>query len=227
MSQLPAPIDRPQTFSGRSVEVLRAMVLDGRLRPGDRLNEVELAAALGISRGPLREAIQRLSSEGLLTPIANRGAYVRTITAGQLREIYEVRIALETHAVRLLAAGDADAMDSLCDPPPETGPPGTDPDLGFHRRFVWLTGNAALLAATVEVHRQIELAGQTTMAGSPQESRWPQEPRWDQRAAAEHEEMWAHLRAGRGDRAAVILTRHLRSALRHALAVRDIADREL
>lgn len=220
MNRLPGPIDRPQTFSGRSVEVLREMVLDGRLRPGDRLNEVELAAALGISRGPLREAIQRLSSEGLLTAIVNRGAYVRTVTPAQLREIYEVRIALETHAVRLLATGPGAAVvESLGADAPAIGSPARDPELAFHRQLVGLTANDALLAATVEVHRQIELAGSHRAPG------------FDRGGLAghvgEHDEMLDQIRAGRGDRAAVILTRHLRSSLRHALLALDIAVGEL
>src|SRR6266849_3470977 len=92
--RLPLPLERPeQTFSGRAVNVLREMVLSGRLRAGERLNEVELANALRISRGPLREAIQRLRSEGLLTAVSGRGAFVRSFSDDELRELYEVRIA--------------------------------------------------------------------------------------------------------------------------------------
>src|SRR5262245_8309178 len=104
MSSLPDALERSgMTVADRSRAVLREMVLDGRLAPGQRLNEVELAAALGISRGPLREAIQRLASEGLLTTISHHGAYVRKIDGAELRELYEFRVAVETHAVRLAA----------------------------------------------------------------------------------------------------------------------------
>jgi DNA-binding GntR family transcriptional regulator len=134
--RLPRPLERPeQTFSSRAVSVLREMVLSGRMRAGERLNEVELAHALQISRGPLREAIQRLRSEGLLTAVSGRGAFVRTFTIDTLRELYEVRIALETHGVRL-AARNSD----------------------FHQRIMELADNHALLDVATEVHRQIHLA---------------------------------------------------------------------
>src|SRR4051794_27841584 len=92
---------REDTFVNRTEEVLRERILDGTIRPGERLNEVTLAAALGISRGPLREAIQRLTSEGLLTVISHRGAFVRTFSRAEVVELYELRAALELHAVRL------------------------------------------------------------------------------------------------------------------------------
>jgi DNA-binding GntR family transcriptional regulator len=218
LRRLPEPLERAtQTFSGRTVEVLRDMIVAGQLRTGERLNEVELANALGISRGPLREAIQRLRSEGLLITVANRGAYVRTFTAQQLRELYEVRIALETHALRLAASNaNDDAMSDLRKMLEETEQAlavGTayPRDLDFHQAFVGLANNQALLDAATEVHRQIEMA----------RSRSAHEPARARVSLAEHQIIVDHLAAGRGEGAAKALAKHLRSALENALVVLD------
>lgn len=223
---LPLPLDRPtQTFSGRSFEVLREMVLAGRIKPGERLNEVELAAALGISRGPLREAIQRLRSEGLLTAVSGRGTYVRTFTRDELREIYEVRIALETHAVRLATEScrreDINELTALLDETENVLRGAADRpyprDLDFHERIVALAGNQALLDAATEVHRQVELA----------RSRSAQEPDRARAAFAEHREIVGHIAAGRAEKAASTLTRHLRSSLGNALYIFETGGEQL
>jgi DNA-binding GntR family transcriptional regulator len=110
----PPKLGRVATYAGRSLEVLRTMILDGTLAPGERLNEVHLSQALGISRGPLREAIQRLASEGLVEAVTHRGVYVRSFSARELSDFYELRIALETHAVRLAARySPQDRIDEL------------------------------------------------------------------------------------------------------------------
>ncbi len=103
-------LERRQTISNQSEAVLRELILSGELPPGSRLNEVELAASLGISRGPLREAIQRLVAEGLLTLIAHRGAHVRTFHPEELRDLYELREALETHGCKLAATRATEAQ---------------------------------------------------------------------------------------------------------------------
>src|SRR5580658_5969207 len=87
----------------QAVEVLRDMVVSGTLGSGDRINEAEVAARLGISRGPLREAIQRLGAEGFIEFRQNRGAFVRTITLDDVRHMYEVREAIEVKAAHLAA----------------------------------------------------------------------------------------------------------------------------
>lgn len=216
--RLPAPLERPeQTFSSRAVDVLREMVLSGRLRAGERLNEVELANALGISRGPLREAIQRLRSEGLLTAVSGRGAYVRTLTAEALRELYEVRIALETHAARLAAQrSDAHGIDELRQLLADTEPAlaagqGYPQKLDFHQRLIKLAANQALLDSATEVHRQIGLARSRSGHVSARA----------RQAFEEHQEVLEHLAAGDGEKAAQVLGNHLRSSLESAFELLD------
>lgn len=75
------------------------MILNGSFAPGERLNEIDLAARLGISRGPLREALQGLAAEGLITVVPFKGSFVRTFTSRDLFELYEMRIILESEVV--------------------------------------------------------------------------------------------------------------------------------
>ncbi|MCR4691637.1 MAG: GntR family transcriptional regulator [Lachnospiraceae bacterium] len=80
---------------------LRAEILLGKLKPGERLMEIHLAQRLGVSRTPIREAIRKLELEGLVTMIPRRGAEVAQISEKNLKDVLEVRLALETLAVRL------------------------------------------------------------------------------------------------------------------------------
>jgi len=80
---------------------LREDILAGELAPGTVLSEVALARSFGISRGPLREALGRLASEGLVTITPRRGAIVTELTSEEFVDAYQVREALETLAIRL------------------------------------------------------------------------------------------------------------------------------
>ena len=91
----PAP-----SLTERAYPAIRRMLLRGAFSPGQRINEVELAQALGTSRGPVREALQSLAQEGLVERIARRGVFVRACSEGEMRDLAEVRELLEVHAVR-------------------------------------------------------------------------------------------------------------------------------
>ena len=80
---------------------LRQAILRGELKPGERLMEIQLANKLGVSRTPIREAIRKLELEGLVLMIPRRGAEVAEITEKSLRDVLEVRGALEELAVEL------------------------------------------------------------------------------------------------------------------------------
>jgi DNA-binding GntR family transcriptional regulator len=95
----------PLTKSASAVatELIRAAILDGRLEPGRRLKEEELARELGISRTPVREALLVLQTEGLLESAPNRGATVRSYEAEDLDDLYQLRAVLEGFAARRAA----------------------------------------------------------------------------------------------------------------------------
>ena len=106
-----SPIDRyAHTLREQVQELLQNRILSGAIAAGSRLNETELAAELNVSRGPIREAIQGLTSAGLVVMEPHRGAYVRSLDDHDVAEIFEMRIALETHAARLAARNASKAL---------------------------------------------------------------------------------------------------------------------
>ncbi|WP_433189452.1 GntR family transcriptional regulator [Actinoallomurus sp. CA-150999] len=77
-------------------------IMDGTLPPGVQLGEAELAAQLGVSRGPLREALQRLVQQGIARSVPHRGVFVMTLNEDDVRDIYLARTAIESAACRLV-----------------------------------------------------------------------------------------------------------------------------
>jgi len=73
------------------VEELKRAIEAGDLKPGERINEATLATQMGTSRGPIREAIRVLTGMGLVTPVANRGVFVRQVSIPEMIEIYDMR----------------------------------------------------------------------------------------------------------------------------------------
>jgi DNA-binding GntR family transcriptional regulator len=87
----------------RAYRAIRAAIIEGVHAHGAHLDAGGIAAALGISRTPVREAFRRLHVEGLLTLIANRGAYVTPWTRGDVDELFSLRVVLESHAAAIAA----------------------------------------------------------------------------------------------------------------------------
>lgn len=135
---------------------LRQGILDGTYAQGARLGEVDLADTLGVSRTPVREALRRLGSEGLLSTLPNKGARVRTWTSSELSDISDLRALLEGHAAGRAATrvgpDELRYMDSLVSQmEAATANPGAaDIDLvtelngAFHGAIVTASGNALL-----------------------------------------------------------------------------------
>ncbi len=95
--------EEASTIADRVFGQLRQAIVEGEFAPGSKISEPELAARLGISRGPLREAMRRLESTNLVERRPNLGARVITLSSEQLIEIYLIREALEGLAARLAA----------------------------------------------------------------------------------------------------------------------------
>jgi DNA-binding GntR family transcriptional regulator len=89
--------------SSAATEVIRQAIIDGRLPPGRRLKEEELARELGISRTPVREALVVLHAEGLVDAAPNRGAAVRSHSVEDLDDLYQLRALLEGYSTRRAA----------------------------------------------------------------------------------------------------------------------------
>lgn len=127
--------------------------MDGSFAPGMQLGEAQLARSFGVSRGPVREAMQRLIQEGLLRNERHRGVFVIALDDDDVRDIYLARAAIErVAAVLLLRSGDAAALaeleqllhemnDALAS---ESWQQLMDLDMAFHRRMVELSGSKRL-----------------------------------------------------------------------------------
>jgi DNA-binding GntR family transcriptional regulator len=203
------------TMASLAVRELRQMILDGEIKPGERLNEVLIAESLGISRGPLREAIQRLTAEGLLTVITHKGAFVPAISPEELRHLYELRIAIESAALRLgVTRATEEQLDDLrrdLEHTKEVLDSGSDKaypaDVEIHSQLVALAHNPAFDATIRDVHSRIHLA-RARSATDPERAR---------AAHREHTVILAAIEAGDGETAAALLTDHLNSACENAI----------
>lgn len=93
---------------------LREQIVQGIFRPGEQINESVLASQLRTSRGPVREALQRLSQEGILVSHRNRGVFVLELSDDDVREIYAVRKAVESTAADALLDADPEQVKDTC-----------------------------------------------------------------------------------------------------------------
>jgi DNA-binding GntR family transcriptional regulator len=94
---------RPGLIRNGVYDHLKLEILSGKLASGSRLAEIALAERLGVSRTPVREAVQRLAQDGLVEVAPNRGARVRGVTTTEVEEVYAVREVLDGLAARLAA----------------------------------------------------------------------------------------------------------------------------
>lgn len=104
------PLERPAGLADRVYHQLRDNIGSHHIRPGERLQEVSLAAQLGVSRTPVREALARLESEGMIV-VEGRGFVVPELTDADIEEIYQLRFLLEPAAARSAVAEVTSATD--------------------------------------------------------------------------------------------------------------------
>jgi DNA-binding GntR family transcriptional regulator len=159
-----ASLDR-STLRQRALEALRTAIISGQYRPGDHLGEEELAGRLGVSRGTVREALRHLQQEGLVTAGARGMLRVHSLSPAEIRELFQVRGALEGLAVTLLIASptrDAAiarlrrALSDLDDPDHDFSAH-IDADLGFHLLLCQLTGNSVLVDAWQHLEGRVRI----------------------------------------------------------------------
>ena len=159
-------IARPPLVREAAYEKLKRALTEGHLAPGARLSEPELAELLGVSRTPVREALMRLAQEGLVELLPGRGARVRALTPEEVREVYEVRGALEAEAARLAAtrhapadlAALAAAQAELEALPPGAQSAQTAADARFHAALVAAAKNRELERLFHQLDAKLALA---------------------------------------------------------------------
>ncbi|CAB4924609.1 unannotated protein [freshwater metagenome] len=219
-----APIARSgNSFSDQVERALRQQILRGQHPPGGRLNEVEIATELGVSRGPVREAMQRLARDGLVELQAHRGAFVRRLGRGEVRDLFEVRVALERTVARLAAnraTPEQRAQLEALRGTPSSIFTAADADLRFqgprdvHALLASAAGNPALASHVALVNQELQLL--RAQSG--------QIPVRAEHAATEHDELLTAVLSGDGERAAAAMEEHLRESLEHALGSMTAED---
>lgn len=197
------------TLWQRVYDHLRTDILEGRLAPGTELAEVALSEQLGVSRGPLREAIGRLAAEGLVTVRPRRGAVVRSLSEVEFLELYQVREALESMAVKLavprLAAEDFEALAELNREMGERAAREEverffQANLDFHARFLEACGNGKLQ----ELYQQLlDQLGRYRMRSLTLRGNLG-------RSVSEHAAILRAAKRGDAERAAQLMADHIR-----------------
>jgi DNA-binding GntR family transcriptional regulator len=214
-----------QSVGDQVYGLLLREISDGGLRPGAAMLEPELAARLGVSRTPVREAIGRLAGEGLVCLRRNRRAVVRTLSPDEIRHVYQVRGALESLAARE-AAGRLTAEDlrtlraSAAEARRSRGTPGAVAahhafDRELHRVLAERSGNP-VLAGEIRRYRGLVQLVRNQVGGA--------EGALDA-AFREHRAILDAVAVGDGDRAAALMAGHIRAASEIAeAAARRLAD---
>jgi DNA-binding GntR family transcriptional regulator len=188
--------------------VLREAILSGRLPPGVPLRQDELAARLGVSKIPVREALCRLEGDGLVEFQLNRGAVVASLSVAEARELGEMRVALETLALRAavgsLTAGDLRRAAAVLDELDWEGEVARWSRLNrdFHAALYTPAGRPYLLATIDGLHLRAERYLRLVLAGAGHQPR----------SQEEHRELLAACAAGDPDAAGSILAGHIEGA---------------
>ncbi|MDT7710390.1 MAG: hypothetical protein QOG20_5997 [Pseudonocardiales bacterium] len=194
-------------------EALQRGIANGQYPPGSWLREEDVAAAAGVSRTPVREALHRLQAEGLVQILRNRGALVVGWTAQDLDDIYDLRVLLEGYGVRRAAQArdnvDFDALSVMCTEMEQLLPGAGEPELqhigrlciDFHVTLNQASRNRQLIAII------------PTLLATPfvREAFHHHTPTDLERAFASHREILEALEVGDGDWAEGAMRAHLRA----------------
>ena len=204
------PVPAPGTLHGETTyERLCEEIRSGKLPPGSRLRETEIAERLAVSRTPVREAIRRLEADGLVDHLPRSGAVVRKLEYPELMELYEMRTVLEGTAARLAArAASPVELEELVAINDEMRAAAGRPEavIGLNRQFHKLLLDAArnrfLLRAMATVENTLLILGTSSMA-MPDRAR---------EAVDEHREVLDALLARDGAAAEAAMRRHMERA---------------
>jgi DNA-binding GntR family transcriptional regulator len=144
------PLDRTD-LTERTYAVLKDRILTRRMEPGSRVSVPEIAAALGVSRTPVNDALKRLATEGLVEIVPRRGTFVTGLTASDVSELFDIRLLIEEHAVRAIVAGGRSAqyLQAVNEPMNCMRRAMIDDDYGDYDTFV--SGDRALHQIMVEL----------------------------------------------------------------------------
>jgi len=203
---------RRTTLTTEVVDIIRQAIEDGRFESGEQLTESRLAKQFNISRAPVREALRRLESEGLVVHFPHRGYFVRTLTLKDVEEVFQLRTALERLAVTLLIErpseegfGELEQIVSEMVTISTTGDTValTELDADFHEQLCKMSGNHRLLDVWRSMRRQIRIAVLAANASFPVYEGF----------AEGHAEVLEAIRSGDVDRAQSKIVAHIEFGL--------------
>lgn len=163
----PGPANDPSSADNVGLAVydrLRVKAIGHDFLPGERLNEVELAREFGVSRTPLREALNRLTTEGFLRSVPGKGFFFRELDPKEIFDLYELRAAIEVAAVRLaVQRASTEQLNALAKMVEEGGTLEECPvqdliaaDEAFHTRLVELAGNSEMAKVVSNINARIQ-----------------------------------------------------------------------
>jgi DNA-binding GntR family transcriptional regulator len=206
---------RRRTIQEVVAEALRDAIVTGRLKGGERLHQDGIASRLGVSRMPVREALRQLESEGLVVFTPHRRVSVVALSADELREIYQIRTALELLALDLavprMSPHDLAALGDLLEQMDRVTDPGRWLDLNraFHRTLYRASGRARLCALIDSLRGNVERYLRIYVSGREHRAR----------AQAEHRRIVRACRRRQAAAAKKALHRHLLGTVDHLEAV--------
>jgi DNA-binding GntR family transcriptional regulator len=216
---------RPADTSARVYEILREKAVNYDLRPGAHVNEAALAAELQVSRTPVRAALNRLASEGLMTIVPNKGFFRQPLDIDVIRSLFEIRMAIEVLAVRLFCErASAQEIKELRDDWRQIRPkaPTTAPDAvvaadeAFHLALARGSRNMELVRLLGDLNARIRFIRTVAM----------ERPRFRDGSIVDHNKIIAAIEVRNADAAADLMTRHIRLTLDDVTAlVRDMVVR--
>lgn len=226
------PPAAPVPLRQRAYDHIQARILSGQLRPGSVVSEQSIAAELGISRTPVREAIRHLEREGMLEPVPRYGTVVRDVDRRDLAELFELREALEPfavaraagrlsredqvalaaycHEIRGLASGLGRSHDKALDPAGMRRLLAAD--MGFHLVLLRAAGNPRLLKIVSDSRLLVGVLGARRQEHTREVLL---------RTCREHAAILRAAVGGDARAAARLMAEHIRSSRDQALAAHD------
>jgi DNA-binding GntR family transcriptional regulator len=165
VSSLRPRMTKPASLSDQVYEQLRSSIISAERNPGEKLVELEIAAQMGTSQGPVREALQRLERDGLVERQARSATYVSSISMDEMYELFSIRSVIEGFAIRRAAQKitpeQCAYLEELIREMAQAGQRGdmitlAEYDMQFHRTIVECGGSAGLLRVWVTLSSQIQ-----------------------------------------------------------------------
>lgn len=215
------PFPQSLTKNDFAYAQLRQLILTGALEPGSQIPQSKLAEEMGLSTTPLREAISRLSAEGLVTLTAHRDARVSEATSKEAEDLYRIRMQLDPLAAELAAAERTEVEMQAINSAERLMLPLTSTDnaeaLLAHREFHRSIYNASHNPTLIDMLERLwDKADRYRIIGLRHQGDSPEETK---RAAAEHQELVEAIQAGESQRARSVMEKHISGSLgRRAIA---------